>query len=283
MDKQNKAALLVFLGGLAWSFTGLFSKMVSWSSFTLVGARSIPALMLLGLGRGSFRIRPNKGLWITAAGITLTSLLYMTAIRLTSTANAIVLQYTASVFVILYSFLVKKQRPLRSELIAAGFVILGVCLCFGSGLSGGHLIGNLVGLLSGVSYSIVFLSTRYSDNDPLDGVYFGTLVSCVFAAAVPFDPAFSFTGRQLLVVLAMGAGLGFGYLLFSLGMRAGISAVKASVISNVEPVLNPVWVFLAMGENPGALSIIGASVVLLAVTLQSVYEARKAKQQNSGK
>ena len=277
MNRESKAALLVFLGGLVWSFTGLFSKLVSWSSFTLVGVRSIPALIVLGLGRGSFRIRPNKGLWISAAGITLTSLFYMTAIRLTSTANAIVLQYTASVFVILYTFLVKKQRPLRSELIAAGFVILGVCLCFGNGLSGGHLLGNLVGLLSGVSYAVVFLASRYSGNDPVDGVYFGTLVSCAFVAAAPFDPAFALTGRQLLVALALGCGLGFGYLFFSLGMRAGISAVKASVISNVEPVLNPVWVYLVLGENPGVLSIIGASVVLLAVTLQSVYEARRSK------
>ncbi|MBQ7455278.1 MAG: EamA family transporter [Clostridia bacterium] len=275
MNKQNKAALLVFLGGLVWSFTGLLSKLVSWSSFTLVGVRAIPALIVLGLGRGSFRIRPNKGLWISAAGITLTSLFYMTAIRLTSTANAIVLQYTASVFVILYMLLVKKQRPLKSEMIAAAFVVLGVCLCFGGSLGGGHLAGDLVALLSGASYAAVFLSSRYSGNDPVDGVYFGTLISTVFSVAAPFDPGFALTAQQLLMAVALGCGLGFGYLFFSLGMRAGISAVKASVISNVEPVLNPLWVGLLLGEFPGTLSIIGCAVVLLAVTLQSLYESAR--------
>lgn len=277
MNKQKSAALFAFLSGLIWSFTGLFSKLVSWSSYTLVGVRAIVALVVLGLGRGSFRIRPNKGMWISALGITMTSLLYMSAIRLTSTANAIVLQYTASIFVILYMFLIKKQRPLKSELIAALFVILGVCLCFADGLGGGRLLGNVIGLLSGVSYAVVFLSTRYSGNDPLDGVYFGTLVSCAFALAAPFDRGFALTGQQMLMALCLGGGLGLGYLFFSLSMRRGISAVEACIISNVEPVLNPMWVFLFMGENPGVLSILGAAVVLLAVTLQSLYEAARGK------
>ena len=277
MNKQNKAVLFALLGGVIWSFSGLFSKMVSWSSFTLVGARAVIAVLILGAGRGSFRVKPNKGMWLNAAGITLTSLLYMSAIRLTSTANAIVLQYTASVFVILYMFLVRHQRPLRSELIATLFVIAGVCLCFANGLSGGHLLGNLLGLLSGMTYSIVFLSTRYSGNDPVDSVYFGTLISCLFFLFAPFDPAFSFTGHQLLIMLALGCSLGLGYLFFSLGMRYGLSAIKSCIISNVEPVLNPIWVFLVIRESPGLFSILGASIVLLSITLQTLYESRRGK------
>lgn len=275
MSKQGKAALFAFLGGLIWSFTGLFSKLVSWSSFTLVGLRALVAVVILAAYRRSFRIRPNKGMWIGAAGVTLTSVLYLSAIRLTTTANAIVLQYTASVFVILYMFLVRYQKPLRSEMIAAAFVILGVCLCFSDGLRGGNLLGNILGLLSGASYAVVFLSARYSGNDPVDNVYFGTLVSCVFALAAPFDPAVKITWGQMGVLLALGSGLGLGYLFFSLGIRYGLSAIRSCIISNVEPVMNPIWVFLAMGERPGLRSILGAAVVLLAVTLQSVYEARK--------
>ena len=280
MKKQTSAAMFAFLSGLIWSFTGLFSKLVPWSSFTLAGARSLVALAVLGLGRGSFRVRPNRGMWVSGAGITLTSVLYMTALRMTSAANAIVLQYTASVFVILYMFLVKKQRPLKSEMIAAGFVVLGVCLCFAGSLGGGSLLGDAIALLSGVTFAAVFISGRYSGNDPLDGVYFGTLLSCAFAVAVPFDPAFSFTLGQMLVLLALGCGLGLGYLFFSLAMRRGISAVKACIISNVEPVLNPMWVFAFMGEKPDALGIAGAAVVLLAITLQSLYEARRRKGQS---
>lgn len=277
MDKQNKAALYALLGGMIWSFSGLFSKMVAWNSFTLAGTRALVALVILGLGRGSFRIRPNKGLWLCGAGISMTSILYMTALRFTSSANAIVLQYTASVFVILYLFLVKRQPPLKSELIATAFVILGVVLCFSSGFAGGSLTGNLLALLSGLTYAVVFLTTRYAGNDPVDSVYFGTLLSCALAIAAPFDPAFKLTLRQLLIVAALGCSLGVGYLFFSLAMRHGLSPVRSCIISNVEPVMNPIWVFLFLGENPGVNSVLGASIVLLAVTLQTLYEARRRK------
>ena len=126
MDKQNKAALYALAGGVIWSFSGLLSRLVSWNSFSLVALRALVATVILGLCRGSFRIRPNKGLWLCGLGISATSLLYMSALRFTSTANAIVLQYTASVFVILYMLLVKRQKPLKSELIATIFVILAV-------------------------------------------------------------------------------------------------------------------------------------------------------------
>lgn len=277
MEKHTKAALFALLGGMIWSFSGLFSKMVGWNSLTLAGTRAVVATLILGLARGSFRIRPNKGLWICGAGITTTSLLYMTALRFTSTANAIVLQYTASVFVILYLLLVKHQRPLKSEVVATVFVILGVCLCFSGGLSGGTLFGNSLGLLSGLTYAVVFLTTRYAGNDPVDSVYFGTLLSCPLVIMAPFDPGFSLTVSQLLVVLGLGCSLGLGYFFFSLGMRYGLSSVRSSIISNVEPVMNPVWVFLFLGESPGIMSIIGASVVLLTVTLQSLYEAARKK------
>ena len=277
MDKQNKAALYALAGGVIWSFSGLLSRLVSWNSFSLVALRALVATVILGLCRGSFRIRPNKGLWLCGLGISATSLLYMSALRFTSTANAIVLQYTASVFVILYMLLVKRQKPLKSELIATIFVILGVCLCFSSGLSGGTLTGNLLGLLSGMTYAVVFLTTRYAGNDPVDSVYFGTLLSCALAVVVPFDKGFSITPRDLAIMLGLGCSLGLGYLFFSLGMRYGLSPVRSCIISNAEPVLNPVWVFLLLGENPGVMSIVGAAVVLIAITAQSIYEARRTK------
>ena len=276
MDKQNKAALYAFLGGLIWSFSGVLSRAIAWSSFSLVGLRALVAVVILGLFRGGFRVRPNKGMWITGGGITVTSLLYMSSIRLTSTANAIVLQYTASVFVILYMFLIKKQKPLKSELLATLVVIIGVCLCFSDGLGSGRLAGDLLGLCSGATYAVVFLSARYSGNDPVDSVYFGTLLSCVFLVYVPFDPGFALTARQLAVMLGLGCSLGLGYLFFSLGLRYGLSAIRSCIISNVEPVMNPIWVFLFMRESPGLHSILGAALVLLAVTCQSLWEAKKA-------
>ena len=254
----------------------MFTKLVGWNSFTLAGVRAIFALLVLGLARGSFRVCPNRGMWLSAVGVTMTSLLFMSAARLTTAANAIVLQYTASIFVILYMLLFKKQRPLKSELVAAFFVMLGVCLCFAGGLEGGRLLGNILGLCSGVTFAMMFLANRYSGNDPLDNVYFGTLAGVPFALSACFDPHFSLSLPQLGCGVGLGVGLGLGYLFLALGARRGISPVASCIISNVEPVLNPIWVFLAVGENPGVYSIAGAAIVLLAVTLQRLYEIRRA-------
>jgi drug/metabolite transporter (DMT)-like permease len=272
-NRQNgKAALLTFAAGLSWSFTGMFTKLVTWSSFTLVGVRAVIALLVLGLARGSFRVHVNKGMWISAVGVTATSVLLLSSAQLTTSANAVVLQYTASVFIILYMIFVKKQRPLKSEIIAAFFVMLGVCLCFAGSMEGGKLLGNILGLCSGVTFAMLFLANRYSGNDPLDGVYFGMLLSCPFAIFAFFDPGFSLTLPNIGCGIGLGVGLGFGYLFLALGARCGISPVASCVISNVEPVLNPIWVYLAVGENPGFWGILGAAVVLLSVTVQSLYE-----------
>lgn len=254
----------------------MFTRLVAWSSFTLMGVRAVFALVVLALARGSFLVRPNKGMWISALGVMLTSVLYLLAARITSAANAIVLQYTASIFIILYMLIFKKQRPLRSEAIAACFVLLGVCLCFAGNLGGGQLLGDLFALLSGVTFSMVFLGNRYSGNDPLDSVYFGTLLTYPFILSIFFDANFSLTLPQVGCGIALGLFLGVGYLCLALSARRSISPVASCILSNVEPVLSPIWVFIAVGENPGIFSIIGAVIVLLSVTLQSLYELRRA-------
>lgn len=267
-------AALIILSCVAWSFSGVLSKSVSFSPLTLTGLRAAVAALMLAGARGSFRLTPNAGTRLGAVGVTLTSLLFMFANRLTTAANAIVLQYAMPACVILLSFLIYKQRPERADLVAAACVLGGVLLCFAQGLGGGQMLGNVLALLSALTWAMVFFAARMPGTDAMAYTYEGNLLSCLFLLYIPFDGQFAFTWSQLLPAMVMGVCLGLGYLLFSLGMRRGVSPTTAAILSNVEPVFNPTWVFLFAGEKPGLWSVLGAAVVLTSVTVYSIRKGR---------
>lgn len=274
MNKQRQSIILIILAGIAWSFGGVLNKFTDWNAFTLAGIRSVIAILMLGLARGSFRIVNNRATWIGAAGVACTSLLFMVSNKLTSAANAIVLQYAMPVFVMAYQMIVQRRRPPKREAAAIGVVLIGVILCFCQGFTSGGMLGNALALLSAVSWAAVFLAARMPGCDTLAYTYQGNLLGCLMLVALPFDHAVSLELVPCLTALGLGLALGFGYLFFSLGMKKGLSSVTAAIIANVEPVLNPTWCFLLLGENPGILSVIGAAIVLLAVTAYSIVCSR---------
>ena len=274
--RRHSGVAFILLAGLFWSFGGVLSKFASWNAFTLAGYRSIVSVVILGVYRRSFRVRANAATWIGAAGVALTSTLFLISTKLTSAANAIVLQYAMPVFVILYQAVALKRRPTRLDVTTAAVVLLGIVLCFCQGLRGGGLLGNVAGLLSAVSWTAVFLAARMPGCDAMSYTYLGNLLCYAWLLAMPFDPAVASGGAMgWLSATSLGACLGLGYLFFSLGMRRGVSSMTAAIVANVEPVLNPTWCFLLLGENPGALSLCGAALVLLAVTAYSVLSGRE--------
>ena len=264
--------LLIVIACFSWSFSGVLGKYISYHPLTLTGARAFVAVLLLGFARKSFRPVLNRGTLLGSFGVLGTSLLFMYANRLTTAANAIVLQYAMPVFVILMSFLVFRQKPSRTDLVAAMCVLGGVLLCFVEGLGGGRLLGDALGLLSALTWAMVFFSARMPNTDAMSYSYLGNLLSCALLLYIPADPGFTLHLSQLLPAIIMGVCLGMGYMLFSLGMRRGVSPTAAAILANVEPVLNPTWVFLFAGENPGLWSIVGALIVLTSVTVYSIVK-----------
>ena len=150
MRDNRIGAIQVALGAIFWSFAGVLGKWLPWNAFTINGIRSLVAAILIGLSRRSFRVRLTKGTLLGALGVTLTSMLYMAAIKLTTSANAIVLQYAAPAFVILFCWLFYGQRPSLRSVIAAALIMLGVVLCFADKMGGGRLMGNILAILSAV-------------------------------------------------------------------------------------------------------------------------------------
>ncbi len=134
-------AALVMLGGVVWSVTGLLGKWVPWSAYSIIGARSLIAYVIFGLWRGSFALKFSPGVWLWAAGMALTSALFIMANKMTTAANAVVLHYVSPIVVIFAAWAVYHQRPGRLDVAAALVALGGIVLCFLDGLGNGYVAG----------------------------------------------------------------------------------------------------------------------------------------------
>lgn len=277
MDKHKIGALQVLAGATCFSFAGVFTKWLPWSSWALIGMRSITCALLLALARGSFIPRFSKGTLLGAAGMAVTGILFITATKLTSAANAIVLQYAMPIFVIALCWIVFKQKPSRLNLVTAFFVLAGVVLCSWEGFTGGggKLVGDLLAIASAVSYSLVFFCSRLPGANALDYTYLGSLMTLPFCAFAFFDPNVSAEPVHWLAVCAMGFCLGGGYFFISRSLN-NVHPVSSALIANLEPVLNPLWVFIFLGENPGAYTLVGMTIVIITVSIYSLTSGKRS-------
>ncbi len=273
--QKKTGPLFVALAATFWSGAGVLGKNATWAPLSATGARAIVALLIMALFRGGFRVRLSRGNLLGALCVSVTSILFMAANKLTTAANAIVLQYAMPVFVILLVFLIYRQKPVRRDIVTTVFVLAGVFLCSADSFGGGNLLGDALALLSGFTYSFVFLCARMKDTDPREYAFLGVALCTPLSLFAITDPGATFTLGNALTFLGLGICLAGGYLLIAVGMRS-TSPMAAAIAANIEPVLNPLWVFLFLGEKPGPLAVAGAVLVLLTVTVYSVT-ARGAK------
>ncbi|MBE5807420.1 MAG: DMT family transporter [Clostridiales bacterium] len=269
MKSARIGAAQVALAAISWSFAGVLGKALPWDPITVNGVRSLVAAVLLCLVRGSWRVRLSRGNVLGALGVSLTGFLFMLANRLTTSANAIVLQYAMPVFVILFSWLFYGQKPGRRSVIVAGVILFGVALCSWEGLSGGSMTGDALALMSAVTFALVYFCARMPDTDPRDYSYLGLLFCAPFALTGLLPGHATLVPAHWLIAAAMGLCLAGGYFFLSLSMK-NVPPVTAALLSNLEPVLNPVWVFLILGERPGPLTIAGAGIVLVTATVYAL-------------
>ena len=280
MKDNHIGAIQVALGAIFWSFAGVLGKWLPWNALTINGVRSLVAAILMGLSRRSFKVRMSKGTVLGALGVMLTSILYMAAMKLTTSANAIVLQYAAPSFVILFSWLFYGQRPSLRSVITAALIMVGVVLCFADKMGGGRLMGNILAILSAVTFALVFFCARMPDTNPAEYSYLGLMLCVPSMLFGFFDPGMSARPTQWLAVLGLGVCLAGGYYFVSAAMGR-VSPVSAVLLSNLEPVLNPIWVALflpQLGEVPGGLALLGAAIVLITAAVYALTGEKRTAQ-----
>ena len=281
MKEKGKSArpvsvLLVFLASVAFSTGGLFIKIIPWSALAINGARNLAGAAVIGIYMliRRHRIVISGPVIIGAVSMIGVTTLFALANKLTTAANTIVLQFTAPVFVILLMALIFHVPPKKADLITCAAVLAGVCLFFVDGIRAGNWLGNLLALLSGVCYAGVFMMNTGKDADALSSCFLGQLTAGV--ALTPLCAAESdFSLPTLAAVIALGViQVGGAYILFSEGIR-GTPAVSASLITGLEPIMNPTWVALFYGETISGLALTGAVIVICAIVTYNIWLNRK--------
>ncbi len=267
--KRRTAITLLFLAGFLWSFGGVLIKWIPVGGFALAGWRSLVAASVVLILRG-FRIPlpKDKYTYLGSISFALNTLFFVSATKLTTAANAIVLQYTAPIYVLIFSFAFLGEKIHRRELIAVLASFIGLVLMVADQLSPQGMQGNIYALFAGLSFgTTILLLRKQADSNPYQIVFWGNLIAVLLTLPKMLGDIPEPT--DLLPLLMLGAVFGGGYVLYTAGTKR-VRATTAVLLAAIEPLLNPVWVWLLLGESPGVLGLIGGAVVLLAVSSRAV-------------
>jgi drug/metabolite transporter (DMT)-like permease len=255
---------LLLLAALLWSLGGVLIKSIDWHPMAIAAGRSAIAIpvMLACIGRPRFNF---SGAQIGGAlGYAATVALFVFATRMTTAANAIFLQYTAPIYVALIGRWYLRERALAIDWLVIAVALGGIALFFMDRLTTSGFWGNIIALASGLAFASMALFLRKEKaGSPVTSVILGNII--VALAGLPFlfhAPLGHGDGWRLLLLGAVQLGL--PYVLYAAAIKY-VTALEATLIPLIEPILNPLWVMLALGERPGRWAIIGALLVLGAV------------------
>jgi len=275
MSERRKAVAALLGAALLWSLGGVLIKWVDWHPMAIMGARSLIATGLTyALLRGKVR-RIGRVELAAALAYAVTVAMYVSAVKLTTAANAILLQYTAPVWIALAGGWALGERTTRGDWVVLAVALLGMLLFFRQGLRAEGFVGNLLAALSGVTYAATMVLLRKQrDADPLSAILLGNVVAALiglpFAIGQPLPSAQGWLGLALLGIVQQGLSYG----LYSYAIRH-VTALESALILTIEPILNPIWVALAIGEYPDAGALVGGALVVAAVTARAVASARR--------
>ena len=279
---KQKSTLFVFLASVCFSTGGLFIKLVPWSALAINGSRNLIGAAVIGvyLLVTKHRIVFSRRVLIGALSMIGVTTLFALANKMTTAANTIVLQFTAPVFVILLMAIIYRQKPNRMDLITCFLVLLGVILFFVDGIQAGNLPGNVLAVLSGICYAGVFMMNTGKKADAISSCFLGQLAAGLLFTPLCFRET-DFSVPTLAAVLALGIiQVGGAYILFSIGIR-NTPPVTASLITGLEPIMNPLLVAVFYGERITLLSVIGSVIVICTILIYNIWLSRHEKPRDS--
>lgn len=274
MPQRFLPPLLLLLAALCWSLGGVLIKSIDWPPMAIAGGRSAIAIpmILLCIGRPRFTFsRAQIGGALAYAG---TVILFVFATRMTTAANAIFLQYTAPIYVALISRWYLGEHASRIDWLVIAVALIGIALFFMDRLTVSGWWGNVIALGSGLAFACVALFLRREKaGSPVASIVLGNVI--VALAGLPFILQAPSLGESSLwrLVLLGTAQLGLPYVFYATAIKQ-VTALEATLIPLLEPVLNPLWVMLALGERPGPWAILGGLLVLGAVLGRGIIMMR---------
>src|ERR1043165_8814669 len=275
------ALLVVVAAALLWSTGGLFIKWTTLSAFELTFGRSLLAVVTVALFTRREGYRLNMMTVLTSVLYAALLLLFVMATKLTTAANAIFLQYTAPIYVLVLEPLFYKEKFRRADLFAVAACIAGMSLFFIGKLRPQDVSGNFTALASGLCFAFYILLLRHPHTQRVNrasSVIYGNLLLVIICAPFGLAAIPRMTLGDTFSVLYLGVvQIGVAYTLFTLGMARGVRSLDAGIVGYIEPVLNPIWVFIFLGERPSGWALVGGAIIIAAVASHAIFGARKAK------
>jgi len=278
MTEQRQSIFCLALTAILWSTGGVLIKWVDWHPMAIAGGRSIIAALVIWAAFRKERLSFSKPQWAGAAAYCGCVSLFVISTKLTTAANAILLQYTAPVYVALLSGWLLGEKTNRRDWLTILLVLGGMVFFFLDKVTAGGMLGNICAVASGVSFALFIVFMRMQkDGSPYGSVLLGNLLT--FALSLFFWSGSSLQATNLLGLSLLGVfQLGLAYVLYSYAIRH-VKALEATLITSVEPILNPVWVFLFLGETPGLYSMVGGLIVLATITMHYWFNTMSSYEQ----
>ena len=277
---SKKGLLLVFASAVLLSIGGLCVKKIPWNPLSINAFRSILSVgILLVFAKLSHHpFRWNAGVLVGALGVCGATVLYTVATKLTTAGNAVLLQFTAPIFVILFSWALFHERPQRRDVVASVFILGGIFCFFLDSLGSGRLVGDVIGVLSGLCYAWFFLHKKLPGGDPVWATVLGQGMGALIG--LPFlVQETQFDGTTLFYAVILGVfQLGLAYVCLTAGIQY-VKPITAVLASGIQPVLNPILVAVVVGETLSRWSLLGGAVVFVSIMVYNVLSVKAEKEE----
>lgn len=271
---RNRAIFEMLLCAALWSIAGIFIKLIPWNSIVIAGIRSLiaGAVMFVYMRYKRIGFTADRRSMLGGLALCCTLTCFVAANKLTTAANSIVLQFTAPMFIVVFSVLFLKKKFSRSNIFAVVLTMLGISLFFFDQLTPGHLLGNCVAIVAGMAFAGYYMSLEgASESERMSAILMAHgLTFCVSIPFIALEPPELGAAPVICIFILGVVQLGIPYVL--LGRASGSCPPLACLLLGaVEPLLNPVWVFIFDGEAPGMWALIGGVVVVVTITVWCVY------------
>ncbi len=277
MNKKYIGMLEMAVCAILWSIAGVFIKKISVGAIVIAGTRSAFAVLCTFIYMKIMKIKfcINKRVFFGSLCTSATFLLFVSANKLTDAANAIVLQYTQPLFILIFSWIFYREKFVKRDIAVALTTLFGIALFFADNISGEKLFGNFVAIGAGAAIALAFMIYGHvTKEERFSGMLMGHLMTAVVGVGFLIASPVNITVTDWLYMGILGIfQLGVAYIFFCLAVEK-ISGFACSIIGVIEPLLNPLLVMIFIGEKPGKFAFWGCAVVILAVTAWGMLDAK---------
>jgi drug/metabolite transporter (DMT)-like permease len=279
LGSRRRGQIFVALAALAWSTAGLLQRELSVGTATQVAGRALVAALTLfafvAFSEGGNRLRVFTTMGraeIAVAVLTaIASGTFIVALNHTTVANVLFMQAVAPIAAALIAWAALHESVSRRTAVAMVVALAGVAVMVG-GPGGSHGLGVGLSVVMTLAFALALVITRHRrDISMAPAICLSQVL--VLAVAAPFADPGSVDAHDLALILALGIGqMGLGLAFLTIGARL-IPAAEVALITLLEVVLGPLWVWIALSERPSTATLVGGAIVMGAVALQAIGDS----------